>query len=235
MTPLQNLWTPSDEQLVDVAGRIREIMRHNGLARTLAIGHLMLERFYGGDEKLWRCRRAKKSNSIRRLAARPDCPVGKSTLNEAVGVYVAARQLPFVACAQHIGAGHVAAVLRLDHAGREYWLQRAEREKLSVRELRALLVDDRRANGERRGRPALKQLERLSTRVRGAMRLVQVEIATALLHHRDSGDDCDRLGMDLLCAQLTELQIACEQVLSRQRSSLLVAHHQVSRPDHARA
>src|SRR5215207_1161276 len=75
--------------LEDVVAELREIDRRTGIERTLAIGELVLNRFFGGDPTTWRDRRRNKNNSIRRLAERDDCPFCRSALNEAVGVYVA--------------------------------------------------------------------------------------------------------------------------------------------------
>lgn len=199
-----------DEQVAEVATRLREIVRGHGLSRTLAIGQLVLERFYGGDEREWRARRSKKNNSIRVLAARPDCPLGKSALNEAVGVYVAVQLLPFVRDAKHIGACHVAAVLRLPPSAREYWLSRAERERLSVRELRGLIVSSRRQGGERRGRPGLSAVGRAVSRVRASLKLLR-----AGLDQLETVDEREQGEMDSLLAQLDELRTFCENARSQ--------------------
>lgn len=69
-------------------------------------------------------------------------------------MYVASLELPCVRTFGHIGASHVASVLELPVDEQQSMLVRAERERLSVRELRAQ-VDARRTSGVRRGRPAL--------------------------------------------------------------------------------
>src|SRR6185369_13472063 len=76
-----------------VAKELQAIERKAGIERILAIGELILLRFFGGDASIWRDRRRNKNNSIRRLAQRPDCPYCKSALTEAVAVYVAVRDL----------------------------------------------------------------------------------------------------------------------------------------------
>src|SRR3954453_22522050 len=73
---------------------LQDINQRRGLERTLAVGELILREFFGGDPRAWREQSRKKANSIRRLALRPDCPFRKSTLNEAVGVYVAVFKQP---------------------------------------------------------------------------------------------------------------------------------------------
>jgi hypothetical protein len=162
---------------------LRDIERRTGIERTLAIGNLILDRFFGGDANTWRDRRRNKSNSIRRLAQRTDCPFSKSALHEAVAIYVASLALPCVRTFGHITASHVASVLKLDQSERESMLERAERERWTVRELRTNVVERRRSSGERRGRPraapesqAIAQLVR-ATRLAGeaTLRLEQAE------------------------------------------------------------
>jgi hypothetical protein len=153
----------------DVVAELKEIDRRTGIERTLAIGELILNQFFGGDPTIWRDRRRNKNNSIRRLAEREDCPFCRSALNEAVGVYVAVVGLPCVRTFGHISASHVASVLRLPPPERQGILQEAERRQWSVRELRQRVVAQRRAEGERRGRPArqndLRSLEMLRQRL----------------------------------------------------------------------
>jgi hypothetical protein len=136
-----------------VVAELQELQRRGGIERTLAIGDLILHQFFGGDATAWHDRRRNKNNSIRRLAGRKDCPFSRSALNEAVAVYVASLTLPCVRTFGHIGASHVVAVLGLCAQEREDMLGQAERDRMSVRELRHKVVSMRRAHGERRGRP----------------------------------------------------------------------------------
>jgi hypothetical protein len=143
--------------LIDhVVSKLCEIERRTGIDRTLAIGELILSQFFGGDAAVWRDRRRNKNNSIRRLADRSDCPLCRSALGEAVAVYVASLQMPCVRTFGHIGGSHVACVLHLCGKEREALLEQAERERLSVRELRKRVASLRKSSGERRGRPALR-------------------------------------------------------------------------------
>jgi hypothetical protein len=144
----------TEATLVDeVVAELKEIDRRTGIERTLAIGALILNQFFAGDPAIWRDRRRNKNNSIRRLAEREDCPFCRSALNEAVGVYVAVVGLPCVRTFGHISASHVASVLRLPVPERQPMLERADKERWSVRELRQKVILFRRAEGERRGRP----------------------------------------------------------------------------------
>lgn len=145
------------DDLDEVARKVREAQRHNGLQGTMQIGELILHRFFRGSERVWRLRCRSKQNSIRRLAARPECPLSKSALNNAVAVYVFCREHPAVQTFGYVGVSHVIAVLAGHHADRLRWLEQADRERWSVRVLSARIKAERRCNGERRGRPKSAQ------------------------------------------------------------------------------
>ena len=156
--------------LDDVVAELREIDRRTGVDRVLAMGELILNRFFGGNPLAWRDRRKNKNNSIRRLANRDDCPFCRSALNEAVGVYVAVLEIPSVRTFGHIYASHVACVLALPPAQREEVLKHAEDQGWSVRELREEVVRIRRERGERRGRPTAGADRHALSALHGAIR-----------------------------------------------------------------
>ena len=207
----------NEPELLDrIVVELREIERRSGIDRTLAIGELVLSRFFGGDAHAWRDRRRNKNNSVRRLADREGCPFSKSALNESVAVYVASRSLPCVRTFGHIGASHVACVLNLSEDQRESVLRSAERDRVSVRELRKRVVALRWAEGERRGRrpddaeerglrlcrvgavrlrQGLKELERVGVISElGQRRVAKLSVAVVQL---SSGvaELCDKLGI----------------------------------------
>jgi hypothetical protein len=164
------------QELDTVVTEMREIDRRAGMDRTLAIGRLVLHRFFGGSVQAWQERRKNKNNSVRRLAQHPMCPLSRSALNQAIGIFVAVQAL---ACDQtfgHIGPSHVAAVLHLRPHSQKHWLQRAERERWGVRELKANVTQQRRATGERRGRPPLEQRGRAESNVCRMMRSLSVAL-----------------------------------------------------------
>lgn len=125
------------QELDQIVLKLLEINRRSGLARTLEIGQLILQHFFDGDVAAWRDRRRTKAQSIRRLAHRPGCPLAKSALNDAVAVYAASVSMPYVHTFGHVGSSHVAAVLTQSDERREKLLRLAERDKWSVRRLRA--------------------------------------------------------------------------------------------------
>jgi hypothetical protein len=133
--------------------QLRQLERRSGLNRMIAIGRLILEQFFDGSAAAWRERRKNKNNSVRRLAQHPSCPLSHSSLNQALGVYVTVRALPSVQTFKHVGACHIIAVLHLTEAAQLLWLERAEEELWSVRQLKAAVLASRRLEGERRGRP----------------------------------------------------------------------------------
>lgn len=154
--PIKARWAPrfpEEPVLLQIVSRLNEIERQTGIERTLSIGELILERFFAGDASVWRDRRRNKNNSIRRLASRDDCPLGKSALNEAVGVFVATRKIPCVRTYGHISASHVAAVLSLSIEEQKSMLLEAQQGAWSVRHLKEVVTSRNRERGERRGRP----------------------------------------------------------------------------------
>jgi hypothetical protein len=163
--------------LIDlVVAELRHIERRSGIDRSLAIGELVLTRFFAGNADHWRDRRRNKNNSIRRLADRKDCPFCKSALNEAVAVYVAVLELPRVRTFGHICASHVACVLTLPDSARHEMLERAEQEHWSVRELRQHVIQTRRVQGELRGRPVQSVARRRLSALRALTQ--QLRVAT---------------------------------------------------------
>jgi len=142
-----------ETQLAQIAAELRALSHRSNWSRTLSTGEIVLTHFFCGNVERWKTQRRDKDESIRRLARRPDCPLGKSALSEAVGVYVICQELPFAT--HDLTPSHVASVLSLAAAQREQMLRRAIVAKLSVRELRAEVLSLRQREGERRGRPRL--------------------------------------------------------------------------------
>lgn len=208
--------TEPEETLVRIAARVsepevieqavtklREIERRTGLERTLAIGALVLETFFGGDEQLWRNRRRNKNNSIRRLASHRDCPFCKSALNDAIGVYVAVGVLPCVRTFGHITSSHVTAVLRLPASERESALREAEAQRWSVRQLCERVTTARRVEGERRGRPTANEGARVVSALRSAAK--ELESCVPRLQGVERLDPQTRRELSLLGERIASL------------------------------
>lgn len=176
--------------IADVVLRLREIDRRTSLERAIAIGRVVLDRFFGGSPEVWRERRNNKNNSIRRIAEHPDCPLSRSALNEAVGVYVAVQSLPCVQTSGHITASHVAAITFLGAEQQCRWLERAEQGSWSVRQLKEHVRADRHEAGERRGRPRAARSRRLVSGLRIAV--TRLRRAARELAGLDLGPDEER-------------------------------------------
>jgi hypothetical protein len=166
----------NETRLADIAAEIRTIDRQSGWTRALAIGELILKHFFNGSIKEWRTHRRDKEASLRRLALRSDCPVGRSALSEAVAIYVACREIPGGKIREELSPSHLAAVLQLDPRRRIEMLELAIARRWSVRDLRLHVAAQRKNAGERRGRPRSLPAETALTHAKKALRLLdQIE------------------------------------------------------------
>lgn len=126
----------SEEELAVVTSRLKEIVRESGWSRTIAIGDLLVERvFQGMKDALGSPGDACKHPSIRKLAQQPDCPLRKTALAQAVGVYSLIQKEPSLRELAGITPAHVAVVVSFPSDKRREILMRAEAEKWSVRTL----------------------------------------------------------------------------------------------------
>jgi hypothetical protein len=173
----------SDAELASVAQELAAIAHTSQWERILAIGKLILVRFFGNDERAWRDRRRNKDQSIRRLAQRADCPMGKSGLTEAVGVYVLTCRQPELSRLRGVTPTHVGRTLGLKPAVALSLLQLAEKNAWSVRELALETRRLRRAMGDRRGRPVSRSDRRAESSGKRALRaleLMRVELTSVV-------------------------------------------------------
>jgi hypothetical protein len=175
----------------DVVSELLRIMHETGLRRTLSIGKLVLDRFFGGSVEHWRDRRRNKNNSVRRLADCAECPLSRSALNQAIAVYATVQARPALGSLDHIDASHISAVLPLDPVDQELWLRRADSERWSVRRLHEEVRADRRLRGERRGRPRVSAYEKSVTRAKRT--LVSFELVL---------DDLENVALDRRAEEL---------------------------------
>jgi hypothetical protein len=125
----------TEQALECVAEKLRSIEHGSGWARTTAIGAIMISAFFCGSIENWRNRAKGSSLSIRRLAARDDCPLRKSALLEALGVYAFVQENPRVRALARIAPGHVAAVLGCEPSESLRLLEQAQRDNWGVRAL----------------------------------------------------------------------------------------------------
>ena len=164
----------TDRELERIAAELREIAHGSSWSRTLATGELVLQHFFGGKVEEWRTHRRQKESSSRRLAQRPDCPLGKSALSEAVAIYVARKDLP--KCVDELTPSHVAIALRLPAAQGVAILEKAAAGAWSVREMRTEALLLKRRAGERRGRPRFSQARAALSQLKASITALETSI-----------------------------------------------------------
>jgi hypothetical protein len=210
-----------------VAEELSKLMLETGLSRTLLIGGLVLERFFGGSVQRWRDRRRNKNNSVRRLAECPQCPISRSALNQAIAVYSALQELPRVRELRQIGPSHVNAVLALPKSEHEQWLLLANDERWSVRRLTEEIRAHRRQCGERRGRPHSSAAAKVVTRVKASIRAVDSAVSSL----RGVLPDLDDATLSELAERCAGLESDIRDLLRVRRDSQIVvrAREDISR------
>jgi len=124
-----------DQLIAEVAKKIRSMQYRAGLQLARDIGHLVLDKFYGGDIKRLRQKRGLKDVSLRRLARHPDLPMSASALCQAISIFEVLERCGSVYTWKHIGPCHVRVVVPLPSGAQQTLLQRAEECRWTVRQL----------------------------------------------------------------------------------------------------
>lgn len=204
------------DAISSVLRSLREMERRAQLEDKLAVGELLLQRFFDGKPHLWR-EKQRKSPSIRRLAARKGCPLRKSALHAAIAVYVAVLAMPWIRDCEHIKASHVKVTLTLPPQQQARLLRQAEQAQWSVRRLAKEVVTHRSEGGERRGRPAFGASKRAIAVLRPLLARMKALVPTLQLDFFDSPEQKE------LC------QLAQEVMAEMESLSMLMktdrAHH----------
>jgi hypothetical protein len=190
---------PTDVELARIAKELREISSGSSWSRTLAIGELVLKHFFRGKVDEWQTRRRQKDASIRRLAQRPDCPLGKSALSEAVAIRVARSELP--AFVDELTPSHVGLALRLPPVQRVEILKKAHAASWSVRAMRSEVLALKRRAGERRGRPRFS-----AARAAVARAVRSAEALRSVVELLDGARDVSEDTLDSLAAALVDVE-----------------------------
>jgi hypothetical protein len=177
-----------ESRLDEVAREVTAVLRRSGLDRTLAIGALILDRFFDGSVSAWRSRRNLRNNSVRRLANRPGCPLSRSSLNRAVGICAAVRACPAILGLPNVGAGHIGIVLSLGAEEAEGWLRKADARGWSVRQLVEAIRTERLDKGARRGRPTTSRWQRALSASRSSLARLEDQVSTLVEMRADNGD-----------------------------------------------
>ena len=158
-----------ESTLSEVATTLQQLDRRSGWARTCDIGALIIDKFFEGNAQAWRDRSGRREQSLRRLAAHPNCPLRKSALAETINVFLFVQTHPSVRELEHVAPAHVARVLRLEPDAALHWLKTTDEERLSVKSLAERLrsVAVRRTKSQARAAAeAVVALQRLEQRLK---------------------------------------------------------------------
>lgn len=145
---------PSDQDIEGVVFALRAVHHKSAWERVLDAGRVVFERIIGGNEAEWRSHRGRKSVSLRRLVKHAKCPFKKSALCSAVNIYLFVKLEPSVRRMPSITPTHVTQTLSMEPARALELLRKAAHADWSSRELGQRVRELRKAEGERRGRPA---------------------------------------------------------------------------------
>ncbi|MFW5740437.1 MAG: hypothetical protein ACOC1F_08730 [Myxococcota bacterium] len=189
----------ASSEVDDVVERLVRIKRDGGMMQAVDVGHVVVERIYGGagDQEL-----SSGHVGYRKLASHPRLPFSKSSLWRYVRIYLLARRMPWVVSESALSVSHLIVVLGVEPQQQRQWLERAIEQRWSATQLRSELHEpgelraaDRRAvtkalNRLQRARDALEQLGGL-----GAFDPYARHQAWELV--RETRDFCDSLARSL--------------------------------------
>lgn len=158
----------ASSEVDEVVERLVRIKRDGGLMQAVDVGHVGVERIYGGagDQAL-----SSGHVGYRKLASHPRLPFSRSSLWRYVRIYLLARRMPWVMSESALSVSHLIVVLGVEpQQQQQQWLERAVEQRWSATQLRSELQEpaelratDRRAvtkalNRLQRARDALEQL-----------------------------------------------------------------------------
>lgn len=196
-----------------VVAELRQLTQVATLDLALAVGRVVIDRFYDGSTSAWRLR-GRRCTSFRKLAARPDLPMSASALYRSVAIYELWERVGGVAVWKHVGACHARAVLGLPSADQEVLLRRAERETMTVRQLEDVASTLREQRSDRRGRPRRRPLQQAALVVRRSLDALADVLAQAELDKAPAED------LGSLQDTLAQLRERCDQLDGRLRRVL---------------
>ena len=102
----------SEEDIGEVARLIRRMRDVAGLQFAVAVGQLVVDRFFEGDLDLFRARGA-KSVSLRRLTVHPELPFSASTLSRTVAIFEVVERVGGLEAVRSLTHSHLRYVLGL--------------------------------------------------------------------------------------------------------------------------
>jgi hypothetical protein len=163
--------TETVRKTVDVGGlvwELRELYYGSGIALMVRLGEKILDRLYGGNETLWKSRH-RKNNSFRKLEMHPDLPFHASMLSRSVSAYVLSRRRPDLTNLKNVGVSHLQEVLKLDARTQDILLDRVERERWTVQQLRREIIALSPRGTKTGGRPRAPVFVRSIRQLRGLL------------------------------------------------------------------
>jgi hypothetical protein len=155
-----------DDDLVEVIQRLIELERRSTLETYCEQGRYILEHCYRGSMKRFRSLNGKKTDSIKRMAARVDCPYSESKLYDSVRVADACERLPHLKAHPALKCSHFIKVANLSDEDQAAFLQRAASGRWTVRQLEDEIGSFKRERGERRGAPRATAVRKAITGLR---------------------------------------------------------------------
>jgi hypothetical protein len=218
----------SAEEIEHVVLALRRVDQVSAWQRVLEIGRLVFDEVVGGNEVEWRSRRGQKDVSLRKLVQHAACPFRKSTLSSAVNVLLFVRQHPQTPELTGITPTHVVQVLGLKPKESLDLLLLAATRGWSARNLGREVRVLRKAQGERRGRPAATGSERAETIGRRASKDLQA--MRVLLADCAFVDEESRLRLKALLEEVSELAqlVSSMSALASRASSVILPLAKVS-------
>lgn len=196
----------SDKVLSEVVQGIKAAQSKHGFALAAEIGHLVVERLYGGDLQALRSR-GEKDASLRKLAQHAELPMSATSLYYALGVYEFLMRRPGIEAHARLTPTHVRAVLALPASDQGRLLQLVEKRSLSVAQLETEVRKLRRQRAKGGGRhplpPFVKSIHALGRFVHGA---------EVLFGGLDAIGQLDPSEVRALSATLSGLQLKCDEL-----------------------
>jgi hypothetical protein len=155
-----------DALIDEVVGEIRRLTAISTLQLSVAIGELLLHRFFDGDIARLRAR-GDKDTSLRRLAEHPDLPFSASTLSRHVSVFEVVQRIGGLDAVKNLTHHHIRYVLDVPERQQVRLLTQAEKHGWSATVLREKAAPLRKP-AHRGGRPPLPHFLKAVTRLHRA-------------------------------------------------------------------
>lgn len=213
----------TDGDIEDVVMAIRAIDHKSAWDRVLEVGRLIFDGILAGNEAEWRSRRSQKNVSLRKLVQHPLCPFKKSALCSAVNIHLFMKTEPSARRMTGITPTHVAQTLTMKPPHALELLGKASAAGWSARELGQAVRNQRKAAGERRGRPVSstdRKAEVVGRRALAALREMHERLAVC----KSIGDETLR-GVEATLREIEDLTTCIHSlpIVTRRSGFILMA------------